>query len=142
VAGIKTVIDAYVVSGLSLLLGWGWTQEVNLLSDLRNYTYYIPGPHGSLNELPVPGLMTEAEAETEYVMEGEIIMEGAMIREETLPARETPTPLGVNGEHSDKECRLDELISVDMFVTEDETISDAEFFADAVSCQSSDNELF
>jgi hypothetical protein len=39
VAGIKTAIDAYVVSGLSsFLLGWGWTQEVNLLSDLGNYT--------------------------------------------------------------------------------------------------------
>jgi hypothetical protein len=104
-----------------------------LLSDLGNYTYYIPGPHGSLNELPVPVLMTEAEAEMEYIIEGEIIMEGAMIREETLPARETLTPLRVNGEHSDKECRLDKLISVDMFIMEDETISDAEFFADAVS---------
>ena len=29
-----------------------------------------------------------------------------------------------------------------MSATEDETISDAEFFADAVSCQSSDDELF
>jgi hypothetical protein len=122
----------------------GWTQEVNLLSDLGNYTYYIPGPHGSLNELPVPGLMTEAEAEaeTEYAMEGEITMEAAMIREETLPAGETPTPLGGGEEHSDKECRLDELASVDMSATEDETISDAEFFADAGSCQSSDDELF
>jgi hypothetical protein len=61
-------------------------------------------------------------------------MEAAMIREETLPARETPTPLRGNKEHSDKECRLNELVSVDMFVTEDKTISNAEFFADAVSC--------
>jgi len=65
-----------------------------------------------------------------------------MIREETLPARETPTPLGGGEERSDKECRLDELASIDMSATEDETISDAEFFADAVSCQSSDDELF
>lgn len=82
--------------------------------------------------------MIEAEAETEYVMEREM----TMIREETLPAGETPTPLGGNGEHSDKECRLDALASVDISVTEDETISKAELFADAVSCQSSDNKLF
>ncbi len=50
--------------------------------------------------------------------------------------------MGVNREHSDKECRLDELVSVDMFVTDDETISDAKVLADAVSCQSSDDELF
>ena len=43
---------------------------------------------------------------------------------------------------NEDECRLDELASVNMFVTEDETISDAEFYADAVSCQSSDDELF
>ncbi|KAG9231520.1 hypothetical protein BJ875DRAFT_444023 [Amylocarpus encephaloides] len=133
VAGIKTAIDAYVVSGLSsLLLGREWTQQVNLLSDLGNYTYYIPGPNGNLNELPIPGPITDTEAETEYVMEA------AMIREETLPAEETPTPLRGDG---DKDCRLDESASVDS-TTGDETMSDAEFFADAVSCQSSDDELF
>ncbi|KAH8163698.1 hypothetical protein CIB48_g4563 [Xylaria polymorpha] len=145
VAGIKTAIDAHVVSGLSsLLLGWEWTQQVDLLSDLGNYTYYILGPHGNLNELPIPGPIAEAKAETEYAIEGEIAMEAAMIREETLPAEETPTPLGVGGDegHSDKECRLDELASVDMSAARDETMSDAEFFADAVSCQSSDDELF
>jgi hypothetical protein len=68
-----------------------------------------------------------------YVIKGEIAMEATIIREETLPAGETPTPLGGNGKHSNKECRLVELASVDMFVTEDETISDAEFYADAVS---------
>jgi len=44
-----------------------------------------------------------------------------------------PTPLVGNKEHSDKECKLNELVSVDMFVAEDEIISDAEFYADAVS---------
>ena len=64
VAGIKTVINTCVVSELSsLLLGWEWTKQVNLLSDLRNYRYYIPGPHGNLNELPAPGPIAETEAE-------------------------------------------------------------------------------
>jgi hypothetical protein len=58
------------------------------------------------------------------------------------PAEETPNPLGGNGEHRNEGRRLDELASVDMSATEDETISDAEVFADAVSCQSSDDELF
>jgi hypothetical protein len=43
---------------------------------------------------------------------------------------------------NEDECRLNEVASIDMSVTEDETISDAEFFADTVFCQSSDNELF
>jgi hypothetical protein len=141
VAGINAVIDAYVVSGLSsLVLGWEWTQQVDLLSNLGNYTYYILGPHGILNELPIPGLIAEVEAEMEYAIEGEIGIE-AVAREETLPAAETPTRLGDDEGHSDKECRLDELASVDMSATGDDTISDAEFFADAVSCQSSDNEF-
>jgi hypothetical protein len=75
-------------------------------------------------------------------MEGEIAMEALMIREETLPVEETPTPLGGDEGHSDKECRLDELASVDISATGDETMCDAEFFVDAVSYQSSDNELF
>ena len=75
-------------------------------------------------------------------MEGEIIMEATTIREETLLAREMPTPLMGDKEHSDKECRLDKLVSVNISATEDETISNAEFFADAVSCQSLDDELF
>ena len=44
-----------------------------------------------------------------------------------------PLHLGGNREHSGKEYRLDELASVDMFVTEDEIISNAEFYTDAVS---------
>jgi hypothetical protein len=107
-----------------------------LLSDLGNYTYYIPGPHGNLNELPIPGPMAEAETETEYAIEA------AMIREETLPAEETPTPLGGNEERSDKEHRFDKFASVDMSAIGDETMSEAEFFADTVSYQSSDDELF
>lgn len=94
VASIETVINTCVVSELSsLLLGWEWTQQVNLLSDLRNDRYYIPGPHGNLNELPVPGPITEAEAEMEFAMEGEIAMGAAVIREETLMAEEAPTAL-------------------------------------------------
>jgi len=118
VAGIKIAIVAYVVSGLSsLLLGWKWTQQINLLSDLENYTYYIPGPHGNLKELPIPGPIAEAEAE--FAMEREISMEAAMIREETLPAEETLSPLGGDEGRSDKKCRLDELASVDISASRD-----------------------
>jgi hypothetical protein len=77
-----------------------------------------------------------------YVIKGEITMEAIIIREETLPAGETPTPLGGGEERSDKECRLDKLASVNMSATEDKTISDAECFTDAVFCQSLDDELF
>jgi hypothetical protein len=73
VACIEAAIDTCVVSELSsLLLGWEWTQQVNLLNDLGNYRYYIPGPHGNLNEIPIPGPISEAEAETEYAMEEEM----------------------------------------------------------------------
>lgn len=87
VAGIETAIDTCVVSELSSLLGgWEWTQQVNLLSD---YRHHIPGPHGNLNELPVPGPIAEAEAETEFAMEGEIAIGAAVIRE---MAEDMPTP--------------------------------------------------
>jgi hypothetical protein len=143
VASIETVINTCVVSELSsLLLGWEWTQQVNLLSDLRYYRYYIPGPHGNLNELPVPGPITEAEAEVEFAMEGEIAMGAAVIREETLMAEEAPTALRGDEGHGDEEYELGELASVDASATGDETISDTEFFADAVSHQSSDDDLY
>jgi hypothetical protein len=103
-----------------------------LLSDLRNYTYYILRPYKSLNELLIPILITEAKAEIEYIIEGEIIIEGAIIREKTLPAKETLTPLKVNKKHSNKECKLNKLISVNIFVIEDKTISNIKFFADAI----------
>ena len=135
-AGINSVIDAYVVSELSsLLLGWEWTQQVNLLSDLGNHTYYIPGPHGNLHEFPIPGLMAETEAETEYAMEA------ALMREETLPAEEVLAPPGGDERYGDKECELDDLASIDKSPTRDEMMSDAEFFADGISCQSSDDDL-
>lgn len=137
VAGIETTINTCVVSELSsLLLGWEWTQEVNLLSDLRNYRYYIPRPHENLNELPAHGSIAEAEAETEFAMGA------AVIREETLLAKEAPTALRGDEGHGDEECDLRELASVDASATGDETISDAEFFADAVSYQSSDDDLY
>jgi hypothetical protein len=72
--------------------------------------------------------MAEAETETEYVIEA------AMIREETLPAEETPTPLGGNEGCSDKEYRFNKFVSVNMSAIGDEIISKAELFVDAVSC--------
>ena len=104
-----------------------------MLSDLGNYRYYIPGPHRNLNELPVPRPITDAEAEMEFAVKGEIAIGAAVIREETLIAEEAPTTLRGDVEHGDKECELGELASVDTSATEDKTISDAEFFADAVS---------
>ncbi len=106
-----------------------------MLSDLGNRTYYIPGPHGNLNELPVHGPMAEAEAETEFVIEA------TLTREETPPAEETPAPPGGDERYGDKQCELDDLASVDESATRDETMSNTEFFADAVSCQSSDDDL-
>jgi hypothetical protein len=111
------------------------------LSDLGNYRYYIPGPHGNLNELPVPRPITNAKAEMEFSMEGEIAMGAAVIREETLMAEEAPTALRGDEGHGDKKCELGELASVDASATGDKTISDAEFFADAVFYQSSDDDL-
>jgi hypothetical protein len=80
--------------------------------------------------------MAEAWAETEYIIKGEIIIE------ETLLAKETPTPLRGNKGYSDKEYRLGKLVSVNRSAAGDRTISNSEFFVDAVSCQSLDNDLF
>jgi hypothetical protein len=113
-----------------------------LLSDLGNYRYYITGLYGNLNELPVPRPISDAEAEMEFAMEVEIAMGAAVIREETLMAEEAPTVLRGDEGHGDKECELGELASVDASAIGDETISDAEFFADAVSYQGSDDDLY
>ena len=113
-----------------------------MLNNLRNYRYYIPDPHANLNELPVPGPITEAEAEMEFAMQGEIATGAAVIRKETLIAEEAPTALRGDEGHGDEECELGELASVDTSATGDETINDAEFFADAVSHQSSDDDLY
>jgi hypothetical protein len=136
VAGIETAIDTCVVSELSsLLLGWEWTQQVNLLSD---YRHYIPGPYRNLNELPLPGPIAEAKAETEFAKEGEIAIGAAVIRE---MAEEVPTALRGSGGHGNEGYEFGELASVDASATgEDKTISDAEFFANAVSHQSSDDD--
>jgi hypothetical protein len=98
------------------------------LSNLGNYIYYIPRPYRNINKLPIPGPMAKAETETEYAIEA------AIIREETLSAKETPTPLRGNKGRSDKEHRFDKFISVNMSAIRDKTISEAEFFIDAVSC--------
>jgi hypothetical protein len=79
--------------------------------------------------------MAGAEAETEFAIEA------ALTREETLLAEETPAPPRGDERYSDKECKLNDLASVDESATRDETMSDTEFFADAVSCQSSDDDL-
>jgi len=121
VAGIETAIDTCVVFELSsLLLGWEWTQQVNLLSDLGNYRYHIPGPHGNSNELPVPSPIAEAEAETEFAMEGEIAMGAAVIREYTVMAEEAPAAPGGDERLSDEECEHGDLASVDASAIGDE----------------------
>jgi hypothetical protein len=94
---------------------------------LSDYRHYIPGLHGNLNELPVPGPIAEAEAETEFAMEGEIAMGAAVIRE---MAEEVSTALRGSGGHGDEGCEFGELASIDASVTGDD---DVEFFADAVS---------
>jgi hypothetical protein len=70
-------------------------------------------------------------------MEGEIAM-GATVRGEM--AEEVSTALRGSGGHGDEGCEFGEFASVDASATGDETISDAEFFADAVSHQSSDDD--
>jgi hypothetical protein len=104
-----------------------------LLSNLGNYRYYILGLYRNLNKLPVPRPITDAEAEIEFAMEREILIGGAVIKEETLIAEEASTALRGNKGHGDKECELSELASVNTSVTGDKTISNTEFFADAVS---------
>jgi hypothetical protein len=128
VANIKATIDACVVSELSsLLLSWEWTQQVNLLSDLGNHTYYIPGPRGNLNKLPDLAPAARAEAETEFAT-GAVVM-----REETTENCKW---------RRSEEYELRELASVDESTSGDETISDATVFEDTVSSQSSDDDLY
>jgi hypothetical protein len=105
------------------------------LSDLGNHTYYISRPYRNLNKLPVYRPLAKAEAETEFVIKA------ALTREETLLAKETPALLEGDERYSDKECELDNLASVNESVTQNKTISNTEFFADAVSCQSLDDDL-
>jgi hypothetical protein len=137
VANIESTIDACVVSELSsLLLGWEWTQQVNLLSDLGNHTYYILGPHGNLNKLPDPTPIARAKAKTEFAT-GAVVM-----REETLIADEVPTATEDYERRRNREYKLGELASVNESATGDETISDAEVFEDTVSYQSSDDDLY
>ncbi|TVY13081.1 hypothetical protein LARI1_G008506 [Lachnellula arida] len=142
ISSLYNLLPRSIASRLGLPLHFGSSIRVNLLSDLGNYRYYIQGPHGNRNELPIPGPIAEAEAETEFAMEGEIAIGAAVIREETLMAEEALTALRGDEGHGDEECELGELASVDAFATGDETISNTEFFADAVSYQSSDDDLY
>jgi hypothetical protein len=137
VANIELTINAYVVSELSsLLLGWEWTQQVNLLSDLGNHTYYIPGPHGNLNKLPDPAPVARVEAKTEFAT-GAVV-----IREETLIVDKAPTASEDYERRRNRECELGELASVNESAIGDKTISDAEVFENTVSRQSLDNDLY
>jgi hypothetical protein len=137
VANIETTIDAYVVLKLSsLLLSWEWTQQVNLLSDLGNHTYYILRPYRNLNKLPDPAPVAKAEAETEFATEA------VVIREETLMVDKVLTATEDYKRRCSKEYELCELASVNESAIRDETISDAAVFEDALSCQSLNDDLY
>lgn len=123
VASVETIIDTYIVSGLpSLLLGRAWIQEVRLLRDFENHTYYILGPLENLNELPDPASTTEAN--TDFVT-GE--------REEAPVAEELPRVAEA------AECKLSE--SIDS-VSGDETISGDEVQEDTISYKSSEDNIY
>jgi hypothetical protein len=98
-----------------------------LLSDLRNYMFYILGPYGNLNELPIPRPITKAETETEYIIE--III----IKEKILSAEEILIFLRGNKRYSNKEYRFDKFASINISIIRDKTISKTEFFADIIS---------
>jgi hypothetical protein len=108
VANIKTTIDAYVVTELSsLLLGWEWTQQVNLLSDLGNYTFYIPGPNVNLKKLPDPAPVVRDEAETEFATEP------VVTKERMSTVDKVPTASKNYKGRCNKECEVNESTSAD-----------------------------
>ncbi len=78
----------------------------------------------------------------EFIIKGENIIGAAIIKEETLIAKEAPTALRGNKEHGDKEYELGKLASINTSTAGDKTISNTEFFADTVSYQSLDNDLY
>jgi hypothetical protein len=129
VAGVETTIDTCVVSELpSLLLGRAWIQEVRLLRGFGNHIYYIRGPLGNLNELPDP--VSATEADTDFVT-GE--------REAAPVAEELPTAAEAG------ECELGELASTYESIdstTRDKTINEDEVWEDAVSRQSTEDDLY
>jgi len=107
-----------------------------LLSDLRNYKYYILDLYKNLNKLPIFRSITKIKAKIEFVMEREIVIEAAIIREETLIIEETSTTFKGNKGYSNKEYKLGELVS------EDKIISNTKIFVDVIFYQSLDNDLY
>jgi hypothetical protein len=69
----------------------------------------------------------------EYIIKGEIIIKAIIIKEKTLPVKEMLTLLESNKEYSNKEYKLNKLVSVNIFAIKDKIISDIKFFADAIS---------
>ncbi|KAH8750137.1 hypothetical protein F5882DRAFT_470489 [Hyaloscypha sp. PMI_1271] len=128
-AGVETTIDACVVSDLSsLVLGCGWIQEVNLLSDFQNHTYYIPGPHVNLNEIPGHGSTTENK--TDFLAEEGISESGCVSSREIASVRKEVPRAADAGEYNIVEfasCRE----SVES-ATEVGSISDSEDWEDAL----------
>jgi hypothetical protein len=68
----------------------------------------------------------------EFIIEGEVII-GAIIREETLLAKEVPTALRGNKGFSNKEYKLNKLVSIITSIIGDKTVSNTEIFADTIS---------
>ena len=85
-----------------------------------------------MNKLPVL-IITETEVEIKYIIKGEIIIEVIIIREETLPVKETLTSLGGNKDYNNKDYKFNELISINISITEDEIINNIEFFTNIIS---------
>ena len=82
-----------------------------MLSDLRNYRYYIPRPHENLNELPAPGSIAEAEAGTEFTMEAPVRQTSRFILsvENPLPS-DIPITMGSIGKPEEwYTCDCDEV---------------------------------
>ncbi|KAL5316311.1 hypothetical protein ACEPPN_015356 [Leptodophora sp. 'Broadleaf-Isolate-01'] len=129
VAGVETMINTCVVSELpSLLLGRAWIQEVRLLRDFENHTLYISGPLGGLNKLPDPASPTEAD--TDF---------GTGERQGAPAVEQLPTAVEPGG------CELGELANTCESIGSaagDETISEDEVWEDAVSRQSTEDDLY
>jgi hypothetical protein len=79
--------------------------------------------------------MAESKVETECATEAALTKEQSLLDEETL------APPGGDERYGDKEYELDDLASVDEPATGDEAMSYAEFLADAISCQGSDDDI-
>jgi hypothetical protein len=98
-----------------------------LLSNLRNYIYYILGPYKNLNKLLDLVLVAKANTKIKFATRAIIIKKITLIVNKVLTATADCR------RYYSKKYKLCELVSVNKFAIRDKTISNTIVFEDTVS---------